>query len=98
MHSSRMRTSRLLTVSQYALCRRGVYPSLHWAVGVCLTMRGVWLRVSAQGGVCPCGVCQGGVGPEGGAVWPGGCLPSGVSVQGECGRHPPVNGMTDRQV
>ena len=37
-HSNRMRTARLLTVSQHALCRKSVYPSMHWA-GVCL---GVW--------------------------------------------------------
>ena len=45
MHSSRMRTARLLTVSQHAL-GRGVYPSMHWAGGVCtgeyLPSRGVW--------------------------------------------------------
>ena len=67
MHSSRMCTVRMLTVSQHALCRgsvsqhlpgrgvcipactgqgAGVYPSLHWA-----------------GGVCP------------GGYLPGGCLP-----------------------
>ena len=37
MHSSGMRTARLLTVSQHALRKGGVYPSMHW----------VW------GGVCP---------------------------------------------
>ena len=35
MHSSGMRTVRLLTVSQHAL-GRGVYPSMHWAGGVCI--------------------------------------------------------------
>ena len=47
MHLSRMRTARLLTVSQHAL-RRGVYLSMHWT-GECLPVGGV----SAQGGV-PC--------------------------------------------
>ena len=42
MHSSRMRTARLLTVS------RSIQGS-----GVC--PRGAWLVVSAQGGVCPGG-------------------------------------------
>ena len=35
MHSSGMRTARLLTVSKHALPREGVYPSMHWAGGVC---------------------------------------------------------------
>ena len=47
MHSSRMRTSRLLTVSQHALGGGGVYPSMHWA-GWYLP-GGVCLGVSAQG-------------------------------------------------
>ena len=46
MHLSRMRTTRLLTVSQHAL-HRGVYLSMHWTGGVCPG------GVSAQGGV-PC--------------------------------------------
>ena len=41
MHSSRMRTARLLTVSQHALCRGDVYPSMYWGEGVCPT-QGVW--------------------------------------------------------
>ena len=45
MHSSKMRTTRLLTVSQHALARGCVYPSTHWAVGVSHQGRGV----SAQG-------------------------------------------------
>ena len=44
MHLSRMRTARLLTVSQHAL-RRGVYLSMHWTGGclpggVCLPREG----------------------------------------------------------
>ena len=65
MHSSGMRTARLLTASQHALHRgcipactaQGVYPSMHWAGGFCpwgCTCPGV----SAQGGVpawgCSC--------------------------------------------
>ena len=34
MHSSGMHTARLLTVSQHALDRGCVYPSMHWAGGV----------------------------------------------------------------
>ena len=35
MHSSRMRTAHLLSVSQHALRREGgVHPSMHWAGGV----------------------------------------------------------------
>ena len=56
MHSSRMRTVRFLTVSQYALCREGV------CIPAC-TGRGV----SAQGGCLPRGVStRGGVCPGGG--------------------------------
>ena len=62
MHSSGMRTARLLTVSQHALCR-GVYPSMQWARG-CLP-RGVSAWGSAQGGVCP-GVSAWGVSAQGG--------------------------------
>ena len=54
MHSSRMRTARLLTVSQHALCRWGVYPSIHWAGGVC---PGGYL----SGGYLPGGCLPGGL-------------------------------------
>ena len=73
MHSSRMRTAGLLTVSQHALgrgvcipacTRQGVYPSMHWAGGV--SQHALGRGVPAQGGVC-LGVCL-----------PGG----GVSAQG----------------
>ena len=89
MHSSGMRTARLLTVSRHALGeggRGGLYPSMHRARGMCIpastgqggmypSMNWAGGRVSAQGGdVCPRGVCPGG------------------------GRHPPVNRMTERQV
>ena len=64
MHSNGMRTASLLTVSQHALgrvCvsqhalgRGGVYPSMHWAGGVCQHALGV----SAQGRVCLSGGCR----------------------------------------
>ena len=53
-------------VSQHAL-GRGMYPSMHLAV------------VSAQGGVCPRGVC---LAVSAQRVLPKGCLPRGVSAQG----------------
>ena len=56
MHSSGMRTTRLLTVSQHAL-GRGVYPSMYWAVGVYPTMH--WVGGCLPGGVCPGGVFPG---------------------------------------
>ena len=87
MHSSRMRTTRLLTVSQHALPGGGVCPEGVSAQGECLS----------RGSVCPGGVsaqevsAQGSVGP--GGVYPSmhclegclprGCLPGGkVSAQG----------------
>ena len=51
MYSSGIRTARLWTVSQHALRRGVVYPSMHWAWGMCIpacTGQGV----SVQGGVC----------------------------------------------
>ena len=55
MHSSGMRTARLLTVSQHALGGGGgVYPSMHWAGEVSAAG-----GVSAEGGVCPGGICPG---------------------------------------
>ena len=89
MHSSRIRTARLLTVSQHALGKGGVYHSMHWA-GVCLPRGGVCSGgclprvVSAQGGVCP-----------------GWCLPTVVSAEGGMSAqgvadHP--RGQNDRQV
>ena len=54
MHSSGMRTARLLTVSQHALGRGGgVSQHALGRGGVC--SRGV----SAEGGVCPGGICPG---------------------------------------
>ena len=69
MHSSRMRTAGLLTVSQHALgrgvcipacTRQGVYPSMHLA-GVCLPKGGVCPRWRMPGGVSAGrrGVCPG---------------------------------------
>ena len=59
MHSSGMRTTRLLTVSQHAL-GRGVYPRMHWVRVYPSIQWGCLPRVcvSAWGeGVCPGGVC-----------------------------------------
>ena len=60
MHSSRMRTARLLTVSQHELHGGGgVYPSMHWVEGVYASMHWAGGGVSQHalgGGVCP-GVC-----------------------------------------
>ena len=47
MHSSRMHTARLLTVSQHVLHRGGVYPSMHW-VCVC-----VYPSMHCAGGCIP---------------------------------------------
>ena len=84
MHSSGMRTARLLSVSQHALLRgvcasqhalgREVYPSMHWVGG-----RGcVYPSMHCPGGVCPVSVCRGV--SAWGNVCPGvcvycGCLP-----------------------
>ena len=73
-------------VSQHAL-GRGVYHSMHWAggcitactgQGVCIPACSGW-GVSAQGGVCPRGVCLEGCLPRG-STWWGVCL-AGVSAQ-----------------
>ena len=72
MHSSGMRTARLLTVSQYAL-HRGCESQHALGRGLCIP------ACTWQGGVCPGGVCWG-VSSQG--VFPWGCLPGG------CGRHP----------
>ena len=100
MHSSGMRTARLLTVSQYALCRGRV--SQH-ALGTGCLPRGCLPR-----GVCLGGVCPGGCLPREGVCLPRGCLPGGgVSAQRGClpeggGRHPldqrqsPPEKITDR--
>ena len=86
MHSSRMRTARLLTVSQHALRRGGVCQQglsargdgglSTWGVSAqaCLHQ-----RVSALGVVCPVRVSA-----------QQGCLPRGVW------QTPPVDRMTDR--
>ena len=98
MHSSGMRTARLLTVSQYALAGGGCLPRGVSAGGgaVCpgVSARGL----SAQGGVCPGGVCSGGCLP----LVQRGCLPRGVSASGpmgvypsmQWGKHPPVDRQT----
>ena len=95
MYSSRMRTARLLTISQHALSRgvsaweggglpRGVSA---WG-GVCLPRGVSSQRVSAQGMSA-----QEGCLPKGG-VCPGVCLPGGVYPSMEWGRHPPVDRQT----
>ena len=76
MHSSRMHTPHLLTVSQHAMHR--------------VVVGGVSQYVLGRGGGCiPACTGQGGV-----------CIPAcigqkRVSAQGVCGRHPPVDRMTD---
>ena len=57
MHSTGMRTARLLTISQHALGREGVSAG----GGVLSTRRGVG---DVCQGVLPRGVCQGGVYPS----------------------------------
>ena len=83
IHSSGMRTARLLSVSQHALGRVCVYPSMYWAGG-CVSQhalgRGVCPGGCLAGGVSAVGVSAQGVSALG--CLPGGCLP------GECGRHP----------
>ena len=73
MHSSGMRTARLLTVS----------PSVHCTVGCVSAQWCVSSQGGLPGGVCPGGcVCPGLVSAQGG-VWPGGCVcKGGVSAQG----------------
>ena len=57
MHSSGMRTARLLTVSQHALGRGwSVYPSMQGDKG-CLPGGCLPGWMSTQWGVCPKGVC-----------------------------------------
>ena len=85
MHSSGIRTTRLLTVSQHAL-RRGVYPRMHWAGG-CVSQHALGRRVSAWGipawGVyLPRGCnCVGGV-PAGGYLPRVVYLPGGFTCPG----------------
>ena len=89
MHSSKMRTARLLTVSQHTL-PEGVPPR------VCTYLGGVPARrVYLPGGYLP-----GGVPAQGGVYLPGGVhLPRGVCVPAwgcTCPGTPPVNRMTER--
>ena len=71
MHSSVMRTARLLTVSKHALGWGGCIPACTGQGGVCM------------GGVCPGGGSAQGVSAWGvsarGGVLPRGCLPRGVA-------------------
>ena len=72
MHSSRMHTARLLTVSQHALGRVGCIPAC--------TGQGV----SAQG-CLPGGMSTWGLSAQGKYVCPGSvCLGAGVTAQGVC--------------
>ena len=76
MHSSRMRTAGLLTVSQHAL-GRWMYSRMHVCVSKhALGRRGVSLGVSAQGGVYPNMHYAGGVSQH--------TLGRGVSIQEGC--------------
>ena len=93
MHSSGMHTTRLLTVSQHALCvcvwgvsqhvlggGGCVYPSMHWAgEGVYPSMH--WAGVSAQGT---------GVSAQGGGVCPIACWDTHTLP----GQTPPPRGQT----
>ena len=87
MHSSMMRTARVLTISQHALCRglsaRGLSPG-GFLLGGGFLPRGMSAHLRG-GGVCPGGVWPGGVSVQGGVwpggVWPGGCLSMEVSTQ-----------------
>ena len=108
MHSSGMRTARLLTVSQHAL-RRGVYPSMHWA-GRCVSQHALGKGLCLPRGVSDWSVCPHPIGEGGevavwlgrfcpGGVWPGGYLPRGVwqTPPGTRGNTPPRE-QNDRQV
>ena len=80
MHSSRMRTARLLPVSPSMHCSRGV--SAPGGGHVC------WGYVCSEGGVSACrgGICShGGVCPRVSLLLGGGALP----------RHPPVDTILD---
>ena len=90
MHSSRIGTARLLTVSQHAL-PGGVPARGCTCLGVYLPRRCTCLEGTYQGVYLPMGVC----------TFPGGCTCPGVCVYlpGGCtcpGTPPPVNRMTDR--
>ena len=91
MHSSRMRTARLLTVSKHALRKGGCLPREECVCsgGVCLPR-----EVSAQGSVCPLAVSARGMSAQGRVCSGGVC--SGGSAQGVCGR-PPCE-QNDRQI
>ena len=87
MHSSKMRTARLLTVSQHALL--GGVP----APGGGVLTRSVYLPgVYLPGGYLPWWGC---VPAQGVCTWPGGGVPA---QEGTCpGTHPPCE-QNDRQV
>ena len=100
MHSSRMHTARLLTLSQYALWPGGVYLPEGWCtcLGVYLpggcTCRG---GVPAWGVTCPGGTCLGSV-PAGGVLAQGGCTcPRDVPAWGSTCPGTPTYPPGDRQ-
>ena len=105
MHSSKIRTARLLTIYQHVLHRGCVYPIMHWAGG-CVSQhelgRGVSAQgVSAQGGVPAQGVyLPRGVPAMGCTYLGGGCtclgvyLPRGCVSQHAMGQTPPVDRQT----
>ena len=86
IHSSRMRTARLLTLSQHALpggvpTRGCTCPGVYLPRGVCACLGGVYLPggVPVQGVYLP----RGGV-PARGCSFPGGYLLRGVYLPGGC--------------
>ena len=90
MHSSGMRTARLLTVSQHALCVWGGIPACTGRGCVCIP------ACTGQGRVCIPACTGQGCLPRG-----RGCLPRGVSAPlhagihtPSLGRHPPPRGQT----
>ena len=95
MHSSRMRTGRLLTVF-WSLQPGGVY----LVRGVYLVVRGLYLvrgGVPGPGGTWSGGyLVLGGVPGPGGYLVPGGCTWSRGGVPGQVLPSPPVNRMTNR--
>ena len=92
LHSSRMRTARVLTVSPSMLCARGWGCLLlggvcSWGGRVCLLLGG---GVSALGGVCSWGLSA-----LGGCLFLGGVCSEGCVSQHALRQTLPVNRMTD---
>ena len=84
MHSSGMRTARLLTVSQHPL-RRSVCIPACIGQGMCIQHalgRGCLSQHARGGGFLPRGVSAQEVSPQGGGVCPEGVCPAGVCLGG----------------